>query len=52
MVRLVQTDDWKKELETNLWENTYMNSVDTRAHLAEEYAQMKSALTDLGLATR
>ena len=50
MGRLVQTDDWKKDLETNLWENTYMNSVNTRAYLAEEYAQMKSALTDLGLA--
>ncbi len=50
MARLAQADEWKKDLEANLWENTYMNSRDTRKYLDEQYAQLKSALTDVGLA--
>ena len=50
MGRLAQTDEWKKDLETHLWENTYMNSRDTGKYLNDEYAQMKSALIELGLA--
>lgn len=48
--RLVQADEWKKDLETNLWENTYMGSRDTRKYLDEQHALLKSALKEVGLA--
>ncbi len=48
--RLAQADDWKKDLEANFWENTYMNSRDTRRYLDAQYAQLKDALTGAGLA--
>lgn len=50
MARLAQAEEWKRDLENNMWENTYMNSRGTRKYLDEQYAQLKSALTDVGLA--
>lgn len=50
MGKLVQADEWKKDLENNLLENTYMNSRDTRKYLDEQYAQLKSVLNEIGLA--
>lgn len=49
MSRLVQAEDWKKDLEMNLWENTYMNSRDTRKYLDAQYLELRSALAELGL---
>lgn len=48
--KLARSDEWKKDLEANLWENTYMNSFDSRKYLDAQYAQLKEILTDLGLA--
>ncbi|MDB5812807.1 MAG: hypothetical protein JWN94_4929 [Betaproteobacteria bacterium] len=48
--RLAQTDEWKKELEQNLFENTYMNSADSKKYLKSQYDQFKGALTEVGLA--
>lgn len=50
MAKLAQAEDWKKDLENNLWENTYMNSRDTRKYLDAQYLELKSALTEAGLA--
>jgi putative tricarboxylic transport membrane protein len=50
MARLAQADEWKKDLEKNLSENTYMNSRDTRKYLDSEYAELKSLMTEMGLA--
>jgi putative tricarboxylic transport membrane protein len=50
MARLVQAEDWKKDLENNLWENTYMNSRDTRNYLDAQYLELRSALAEVGLA--
>jgi putative tricarboxylic transport membrane protein len=50
LARLAQTDEWKKDLAQNQWENTYMGSRDTRKYLDEEYAETKKALTEIGLA--
>lgn len=50
MARLVQAEEWRKDLENNLWENTYMNSRDTRKYLDAQYLELKSALTEVGLA--
>lgn len=50
MGKLAQADEWKKDLENNLWENTYMNSRDTRKYLDEQDAALKNALKEVGLA--
>jgi tripartite-type tricarboxylate transporter receptor subunit TctC len=50
MARLAQTDEWKKDLEKNLNENTYMNSRDTRKYLDSENAELKSLMAEMGLA--
>lgn len=50
MARLAQTEEWRRDLENNLFENTYMNSRDTRKYLDSEYAELKSLLTEMGLA--
>lgn len=49
MSRLAQDEDWKKDLENNQWENTYMNGRDTRQYLDEQYSQLKGVLSDAGL---
>ena len=48
--KVVQTEEWKKDLEQNLFENTYMNSADSRKYLKAQYEQFKAALTEVGLA--
>lgn len=48
--RLVQTEDWKKEVAENYWENTYLPAAATRRRLADEYAETKQILTELGMA--
>lgn len=48
--RLVKTDEWKKDLERNLWENEYLNSADAAKFLHDDYAQLKAALVELGMA--
>ncbi len=47
---LVKTDDWKKELEENYWENVYADSRGTKKRLDEEYAEYKAMLGELGYA--
>ncbi len=48
--RLSQTDEWKKELEANDWENTYLNSADSMRYLDVRYREYRGALVELGLA--
>ncbi|MEO7727756.1 MAG: tripartite tricarboxylate transporter substrate binding protein [Burkholderiales bacterium] len=48
--RLVQTEEWKKELAQNLFENTYMNSADSQKYLKVQFEQFRSALNEVGLA--
>jgi putative tricarboxylic transport membrane protein len=50
MSKLVQTDEWKQDLENNLAENTYLNGAETRKYLDTEYAELKSLLGEMGLA--
>lgn len=47
--RLSQSGVWKKELDENEWENSYMNSTDSRKYLDELYAQYRRVLVELGL---
>ncbi|MBI3068437.1 MAG: tripartite tricarboxylate transporter substrate binding protein, partial [Betaproteobacteria bacterium] len=48
--KLARTDEWRKDLEANLWENTYMSSSESRKYLDAQYAQLRQILADLGLA--
>lgn len=48
--RLAQTEEWKKDLEANLWQNAYMGSRDSRKYLDAQYAQLKQVAVELGLA--
>ena len=47
---LVKTDDWKKDLQDNFWEDGYADARTTRKRLDEEYAEYKAILTELGAA--
>lgn len=48
--KLVQVEEWKKDLERDVVEDTYLNSRDIRKYLDTEYAELKSLLTEMGLA--
>lgn len=50
LARLVKTDEWKKDLDNNVFENTYMNSDETRRYLKAQYDQFHAALSEVGLA--
>jgi putative tricarboxylic transport membrane protein len=50
MRQMTQSAEWRKDLKDNQWENTFMNSADTRKYLDAQYAKLKDALTALGLA--
>jgi putative tricarboxylic transport membrane protein len=49
LAKLVQTDEWTKDLERDVVEGTYMNSRDIRKYLDSEYAELKSLLIEMGL---
>jgi putative tricarboxylic transport membrane protein len=48
--RLVEADEWKKELEDNFWTSRYMGSAEAREHMARDNEESKIFLTELGLA--
>lgn len=48
--KVVQTEEWKKELERYQMANVYKNSAETGHHWNAEYEEVKGVLTELGLA--
>ena len=50
LARMVQTQDWKKDLEANVFEDTYLASAATERYMQQEYEQFHSALAMVGLA--
>jgi putative tricarboxylic transport membrane protein len=48
--RLVQTEDWTKEVSANHWENTYLPAAEARKRLDYEYGETKQILGELGMA--
>lgn len=48
--RIVQSQEWKTELERSLWEAQHMNSGETRRYLDAQNAEFKAVLGDLGMA--
>jgi tripartite-type tricarboxylate transporter receptor subunit TctC len=49
ILALVKTDEWKKDLEENFWEEGYVDAKTSRKRLDDEYAEYKAVLTELGL---
>jgi len=47
---MVKTDDWKKDLVENFWDEGYADAKSARKRLDEEYAEYKAILTELGAA--
>ena len=50
MAKVVQSGEWRKDLESHQWENTYLNSRDTRKYLEEQYRELRGVLAEVGLA--
>jgi putative tricarboxylic transport membrane protein len=50
LARVVESEDWKKDLEGNFWEGQFLQSADTRKLLKTQYDEYKSVLIDVGLA--
>lgn len=50
LARMVQSEEWKKDLERDVVEDTYMNSREVRKYLDTEYAELKTLLVEMGLA--
>jgi putative tricarboxylic transport membrane protein len=47
---VVKTDDWKKDLQDNFWDEGYADASATRKRLDQEYAEYKAILSELGVA--
>jgi len=48
--KLVQTDDWKKELDDNFWIDAYAPAAEARRFFEREFQEYKVILTELGMA--
>ncbi|MBP1935257.1 putative tricarboxylic transport membrane protein [Paenibacillus sediminis] len=47
--KMVDTDEWKKEVEANNWQTEYKNADDFKAYLEQQETQVKDMLTALGM---
>ena len=50
--RVVQGEEWKKELEDNGWADGFTGAAETRRHLDAEYELLRKMLADLGVAAK
>jgi putative tricarboxylic transport membrane protein len=48
--KLVATEDWKREVAENYWENTYLPAGEARKRLDHEYSETRQILIELGIA--
>lgn len=48
--KVVETPEWKQDLEKNYWSDDFVAGENFRKEMAQDYAAMKSVLVDLGLA--
>ena len=48
--RVLETDEWKRELALNFWNSAYKGGMETRKHMAKDNEGVKAFLADLGLA--
>jgi putative tricarboxylic transport membrane protein len=49
LLAVVKTEEWKKDLEENFWEEGYIDARASGKRFDDEYAQYKAILTELGL---
>jgi len=52
LLRFVETDEWKKELERNFWRSEYMRSAEMRKYLDQDNEQVRAFLAELGLVAK
>jgi putative tricarboxylic transport membrane protein len=50
MRRVLETDEWKRELELNFWNSVFMGSTELRKHMARDNEGVRAFLAELGLA--
>jgi putative tricarboxylic transport membrane protein len=50
MRRMMEADDWKKEIEENFWTTNFQTGAEARKFLARDHEDAKVFLTELGLA--
>ena len=50
MKRMMEVDEWKKELEENFWKANFQSGAESRKFLDRDYMDAKAFLTELGLA--
>ena len=50
LTKVVQTEEWKRDMEKNYWESHFLTSAETTKDLKSQYERYKAVLTDLGLA--
>ena len=48
--KVVQTSEWKQDLEDNFWVNGYTSAAEARRRLDREYAEIKQVMSELGMA--
>jgi putative tricarboxylic transport membrane protein len=48
--RVMETDEWKKELEENFWIANFQTGAETRKFLDRDYQDARTFMTELGLA--
>jgi putative tricarboxylic transport membrane protein len=48
--RMVESEEWKKELEMNFWTSEFMGSAETRKRMERDNAAERAFLVELGLA--
>ena len=48
--RMVDSEEWKKELEANFWLSEFRGSAETRKYLERDNAEARAFLVDIGLA--
>jgi putative tricarboxylic transport membrane protein len=48
--KMVEQDEWKKDVEAKYFENTYLNGADTRKLMESQHAELTKVLRALGLA--
>lgn len=50
VAKLINSEEWKNDLERNFWVMNYMSSKESSKYLETQYNELKAVLADLGLA--
>jgi putative tricarboxylic transport membrane protein len=50
MARVVATEEWRKDLESQYWEGNFLRSRETASYLDNEYRITKAVMSELGVA--